>query len=61
MGNRTVIMTKEEIRKAREFYGIYGYVNDSMVVRLCECVREHGIEWTKVNIDILTKLSYKPW
>lgn len=54
-------MRKEEIRKAREFYGIYGYVSDSTVERLCECVREHGIEWTKANTNILTELSYKPW
>lgn len=54
-------MTNAEIKKAEEFYGIYDYVSDENVTRLCENVKNHGIKWVKENTGILTRLSYKNW
>lgn len=54
-------MTKMEIKKAKEFYGIFDYVSDENVIRLCEAIKNHGIEWTKENTGILKRLSYKEW
>lgn len=54
-------MTMQEIKKAREFYGVYDYVSDKTIERLCEDLRNHGIQWVKENTGILTKLSYKNW
>ena len=34
-------MTNAEIKKAKEFYGIYDYVSDENVTRLCENVKNH--------------------
>lgn len=54
-------MTNLEIMKAREFYGIYNYVSDETVLRLCETIRNHGLEYAKENTGILKRLSYKKW
>ena len=54
-------MTQAEIKKAKEFYGIYDYVCDENVIRFCEIVKTHGLEYAKQNTGILKKLSYKNW
>ena len=54
-------MTKAEIKKAKEFYGLYDYVSDENVIRLCEIVKTHGLQYAKENTGILKRLSYKNW
>lgn len=54
-------MTKTEIKKAREFYGIYDFVCDETVIRLCEIIKIHGLQYAKENTGILKNLSYKKW
>lgn len=54
-------MTATEIKKAREFYGIYGYVCDETVLRLCEIIKINGLQYAKENTGILKRLSYKNW
>lgn len=54
-------MTVTEIKKAKEFYGIYDYVCDETVLRLCEIVKTKGLQYAKENTGILKRLSYKEW
>lgn len=54
-------MRNAEIKKAKEFYGIYDYVCDETVLRLCEVIKTHGLQYAKENTGILNKFSYKKW
>ena len=58
----SVLCMAEEWQKA-DFVdaGFVDYVSDENVIRLCEIVKTHGLQYAKENTGILKRLSYKNW
>jgi len=50
----------DEIKCAREFYGIYDFISDSAVKRLIDYVKTQSMEWIRDYIYYMD-LSYKLW
>ena len=50
----------EQIKKAREFYGIHKHITDDAVERLIGFIKTQSFEWVREYIRLMD-LSYKAW